>query len=170
WAATSPWRASRARARRSLCACRATLLRRQRLPRPRHNKAGVRSRMPESDNGTLWEYLAGSPRSFRLDARKLHHLGPLLNFFNDQFSVLGRRATKRRVAQIGKPRLDYEIGEARIDLAVELVDNFSRCAFGRTNASNSACFVARHEFADGWEVWQCFGAHRSAHGERAQFG
>jgi len=28
---------------------------------------------------------------FRLDARELHHLGPLCGFVGDEFSVIGRR-------------------------------------------------------------------------------
>ena len=36
------------------CACRVAFLKTQRWHRSRRNKAGGRSRTPESDNGTFW--------------------------------------------------------------------------------------------------------------------
>lgn len=59
----------------------------------------------------------------RLDVGSPDHLGPLLSFFGDELRKVGGRAAKHRAVQVGKPRLDLGIGEAGIDLLVELVDN-----------------------------------------------
>jgi hypothetical protein len=59
----------------------------------------------------------------RLDVRRPDHLAPLLGFVCDQFSEIGRRAPEDDAAQIGQLDLQLRIGEARIDLRVELVDD-----------------------------------------------
>src|SRR5262245_40864682 len=60
---------------------------------------------------------------FRLGARELDDLGPLLGVFGDELCKVGGRARKRSAAQVGKPRLDLGVSETRIDLLVELVDD-----------------------------------------------
>ena len=72
--------------------------------------------------------------SIRLDAGELDHLGPLFGFFRDELAEVGGRAGKRRAAQVGKPRLDLRIGEARVDLPVELVDDLGWRVPGRADA------------------------------------
>src|SRR5215470_1282302 len=59
----------------------------------------------------------------RPDVRRPDHLAPLLGFVCDQFSEIGRRAPEDDAAQIGQLGLQLRIGEARIDLRVELVDD-----------------------------------------------
>src|SRR5262245_26807049 len=65
-------------------------------------------------------------RLFGLDVRELDHLGPLLGFCGDQPAKIRRRACERRAAQLGEPRLDLGIGEACVDLLVELLDDLGR--------------------------------------------
>src|ERR1700694_1653135 len=62
----------------------------------------------------------------RLDVDCPDYLTPLLGFFGDELSEVGGRARKRGAAQVGKARLDTSIGEASIDLPVELLDDFGR--------------------------------------------
>jgi hypothetical protein len=66
--------------------------------------------------------------SLRLDARELDHIGPFLGFLSNEISEVGGRAGKDRVAQVGEPRLELGIGEARIDVVIEPVDNLGRRA------------------------------------------
>jgi hypothetical protein len=62
-------------------------------------------------------------RSFRPDVGCPDHLGPFLGFIGDEFAKLGRRACNRRAPQVGEPRLDLGVGDARVDFLVELFDN-----------------------------------------------
>src|SRR5262249_50926292 len=68
---------------------------------------------PISPNGTLWNgtVLLGL---FRLDVRKLHHLGPLFDFLSVELSVVGRRKCKHGATQVGKARLDLGIDEGGV--------------------------------------------------------
>jgi hypothetical protein len=59
------------------------------------------------------------PWLVRLDASELDHLAPLLGFLGDQPAEILWRARHHCCAEVGKPRLQLGIGEARIDLAVE---------------------------------------------------
>jgi len=59
---------------------------------------------------------------------------------------VGRRTDKHRGAEVGKPRLQLCIGEARIDLLVEPVDDLDGRFPGRADAEPAACLVARYEF------------------------
>src|SRR5262249_58782723 len=71
----------------------------------------------------VMEYRAGLPGSVRLGPGELHHLGPLLGFVGEKFAELGGRAREYRAAHVGKARADFGVGQARIDLFVELVDD-----------------------------------------------
>src|SRR6516162_7938432 len=102
----------------------------------------------------ITEYLNGTTVSVRFDAHGLHHLAPLLDFLGDELPEVGRRTGKRRTAQVGKPRVHLWVGEGRIDLFVEFVDDLSgripRCA----EAPHCARFVVRDELAHSRYVWQ----------------
>ena len=107
------------------------------------------------------EYRAGSPRhsGLMLAARTT-----LAHFSVSSAMSLPKSAGdtgKRRAAQVGKPRLDLGIGEARIDLFVELVDDLGGRVLGRADAEPSARLVARHEFAHGRDVRQRLRARRA---------
>jgi len=58
--------------------------------------------------------------SLRFEARKPHHLAPLLGFRGDQASEVGGRARQNRAAEFGKPRLDQRIGQRGVDFPVKL--------------------------------------------------
>src|SRR5262249_53001921 len=88
---------------------------------------------------------AGSAGSICLDACELHHLAPLLGFLGDQLAEVCGRDDKRRASKVGKPRLDLGIGEARVDLLVELVDDLHWRVFGYADAIPVARLIARHE-------------------------
>src|ERR1700683_4281354 len=67
-----------------------------------------------------------STRSLRLDVRRLDHFGPFLGFIGNELAEIGRRAGKWHGAQSGKARRQRGMGEAGIDLLVELVDDVGR--------------------------------------------
>src|SRR6516165_5384099 len=63
------------------------------------------------------------PASVRFDAGELDHLGPLLRIGGDERAEVGGRVCKHRVAEVSDTRFHPGIGEARIDLRVELADD-----------------------------------------------
>jgi hypothetical protein len=58
------------------------------------------------------------------------------------FPEVGGGTGKYRAAQIGEPRLDSGIGEASVDLRVELVDDLSGRLLGGADALHRARLVA----------------------------
>src|SRR5262249_34751069 len=58
-----------------------------------------------------------------LDVGRPDHLAPLLGFFDDEYSELGRRAAEHRPAQIGKPRLYLGVRKNGVHLLVEAADD-----------------------------------------------
>src|SRR5262249_17281048 len=68
----------------------------------------------------------GSRGFLRLEAPEPQPLGPLLGFPGDEAAKVGGRARNPSTAQIGEPCLKLGIGEARVDLLVELVDDLGR--------------------------------------------
>ena len=87
--------------------------------------------------------------SVRLGARELDHPGPLLRFVGDEPSEVGGRTRKRCAAQISEPRLDLGIGEARIDLFVELANDVGGRVLGNADAIPLAGLVTPFESRDG---------------------
>src|SRR6266850_2284959 len=65
---------------------------------------GVGAPVPSVGRQRVWNV----PRSVRLNARELHHLGPFLDFFGDELAEVDGRACKCLVTQIGEVRLDPE--------------------------------------------------------------
>src|SRR6516162_4161373 len=68
--------------------------------------------------------------SVRLDACELDHLAPLLGFVCDELAKVGGRACKHRRAEVSNARLHLGIGEARVDLLVELVNDLGGRVLG----------------------------------------
>src|SRR4029077_6185948 len=83
------------------------------------------------------------------DVGRSDHLAPLVCFLGNELAEVGGRAGKHGAARIGNPRPHLGIGEAGVDLDVELVDDLERRVLGRAQAIKSARLVARHEFAHG---------------------
>src|SRR5215831_4914450 len=92
------------------------------------------------------------PCSLRLDAGELDHLGPLLGFFDDELPKFSGRADNRCASQVGQPRLDFGIGEARVDLLVELLDDLGWRGLRCADAEPETRFVARHKLTDSRHV------------------
>src|SRR5712672_919549 len=69
-------------------------------------------------------YVACDAGSLRLDTGKLDDFCPFLGVFGDELPKIGRGECKHRGAEVGKPRLHLGIGEPRIDLLIELLDDF----------------------------------------------
>src|ERR1700730_14635474 len=79
------------------------------------------------------EYTASEAVSLRLDAGKLYHLAPFFGFVGDQLAELSRHPRQRRAADIGEARPHLGVGESRVDLPVERVDDLGRRVPGRTD-------------------------------------
>jgi hypothetical protein len=89
------------------------------------------------------------PGSIRSDAHKLHHPAPFIGFVGDELSKVGRRADKRCASEVGQLRLGFGIGEAGVDLFVELNKEQVKSAvrwFGATFGGAIAGFFV----AKGW--------------------
>src|SRR5271169_6092259 len=101
--------------------------------------------------GGRWEPRSplGGRRSIGPEIGGPDHLAPFLGFRRYMLSEVGRRADKYRGAEFGQPRLQLWIGEAGIDLQIELVDDLDRCLAGRADTKPAACRVAGHELSDG---------------------
>src|SRR5262249_26330385 len=76
---------------------------------------------------------------------------------------------QRDAAEIDNPRLHLGVGDAGIDLLVELVDDLDRRVPGCADAKPAASLVARYEFGDGRDVPQRIQAPLGGHRQRAQF-
>src|SRR5262245_8767183 len=107
-------------------------------------------------------------KSFRLDARELDNLPPLLAFVGDEPAEVGRRAGKRRCGQIGQSCLDLGIGEARIDLVVQLVDDLGGRVLGGAEAGPETRLIAWQDVAQSWNVGQDLRSRLGRQRERAE--
>src|SRR5215471_3815553 len=115
----------------------------------------------------LWNIDSGSA-SLRLDVGSPDHLAPLLGFLRNEFPEIGGPARKHSATKVGKAPPHCRIGEASINLLVELVDDPGRCPCRCAEAEIAARLIARHEFADGRKVRQRVRARGRAHRKRAQ--
>src|SRR6516164_9745525 len=74
----------------------------------------------------------GGSASLRLDVEGPDEVAPLLRFVADELAKVSGRKRERVATEVGKPRLVLRIGEACVDLFVELVDDLGgrrlRCA------------------------------------------
>src|SRR5215831_19847936 len=98
--------------------------------------------------------------SLRLDAGGLDHLGPLLGFVGDQLSKLSRRSRQRH-AEVSETDLHLGVGESRVDLLVELLDDLGWRVPGNADAVPRCRLVARQEFSHSWDTRKCLRARRS---------
>ena len=72
--------------------------------------------------------------SVRLDVEGPNDVAPLLRFVGDELGEVGGRARKHSATKVGKPHVHFGIGEARVDLLVELVDDLGRRVFRHADA------------------------------------
>jgi hypothetical protein len=66
----------------------------------------------------------------RLEAGELDDLSPLLGFLGDELGEVGGRAGKYFTAELSLPRLHRWIGERRVDIPVEPLDDLGRGPLG----------------------------------------
>src|SRR5215475_3197979 len=110
-------------------------------------------RRPLFAERALWNIDSGSA-SLRLDVEGPDDVAPLLRFVGDELAKVGGREREHGAAEGGKPRLDIGIGEASVDLLVELVDDLGRCGLRCTDAVPGARLVARYKFPDSRDIGQ----------------
>src|SRR5262249_22994782 len=106
--------------------------------------------------------------SLRLDVGCPDHLAPFFGFVGDELAKVCGRDDKRRHTKNGEPRFYLGIGEARVDLLVELVDDVRRRVLGYADAIPVARLIARHELTHGRDVRQRVRAGRGRHRQRTQ--
>src|SRR5262249_34793018 len=115
---------------------------------------------------TIWNL--GACESVRLDVGRADHPAPLLGFCGDEISKVSGRTGNRRVAEIGKLRLDLAIGQGDVDFPVELFDDLCGSLAGRTDPLPAGRLVARHKCPDGRDIGQRLRTSRGGHREGAQ--
>ena len=90
------------------------------------------------------EYRVATDRPLlRLDMGRPDHLAPFLGFVSNQLPKIGWRAGEHRAAKVGKPRLEFGIGESRVDTLVELLDYLGGRLLGRADPPLCARLVTR---------------------------
>src|SRR5262245_46863858 len=77
-----------------------------------------------------WQRIA----SLGLDAESPDDVATLLHLVGDELAEVGGRTDERCATQIGEPPLDLMIGEAGVDLLVELLDDHGRRGLRCTDA------------------------------------
>src|SRR3954468_1105782 len=139
---------------------------RPKLPSAIRDRMSLRANSDQyAANSALFDHLVGAaesrggtvktrrtPGSLRLYACKLDHLGPFIDFPRDHASELGGRASSRRVTNVNQSRLQFRIGQAGIDLSVELFNDLGGYILGETDPIPAVRLVARHGLGDGRDV------------------
>src|SRR5262245_1564024 len=114
-------------------------------------------------------FMERQPGSLGLDVGRTDHLGPFHGFSSDKPAKVGGREREHVATQVGKPRLDFGIGEARVDLPVELVDEFGPRVFGCAKSQPGARLVSRHKITDGRNFRKRIRTPCSRHRQGAEF-
>src|SRR5215813_5827671 len=96
----------------------------------------------------VMEYWTRAAASVRLDVGRPDHLAPLLGLLGNVFAEVGGRAWKHSATKVAKARLHLGIVESRVDLLVELVDDFGRRGLRCAEAVPNTPLVARQERYD----------------------
>src|SRR5262245_55987767 len=130
--------------------------------------ATARTGIPTFAERDVMEYWIGTAASVGLDVGRPDHLGPLLGLFGDELAEIGGRADKRRASKVGKPRLHLGIGEAGVDLLVELVDDLRRRVLAYCAAIPVARLITRQELTHGRDIRQRVRARRGRHRQRPE--
>jgi hypothetical protein len=93
------------------------------------------------------------PGLFYFNVRRSDHLAPSLGLLDDELIEFGRRAHKYRSAQVSDPRDDLGIGEPRVDLLVELVDDRDGRVPWSSDRYPRAGIETLLKVAKRWNVW-----------------
>src|SRR5262249_36307896 len=112
--------------------------------------------------------LARYTRSIRLDVGIADHLAPLLGVIDNELAELGGRGCIGLQAQIDEPRLELGAGKRLVHQLVEDGDDLRRRVRRRADPLPTARLVARHKFADRWNVGQYRDAFGCRHAQGAQ--
>src|SRR5262245_19811231 len=125
-----------------------------------------RTRYTQSENGRLWN--VGLVALLGLDIRGPDYLAPLLGLVGDVLRELRRRTRQYDDTHVSKPRLNLGIGEARVDLPVELVDDPNWRVPGSGDAAPATRLETGQGISDRWDVRQRLQACRSRHRQCTQ--
>src|SRR5215510_13473679 len=82
-----------------------------------------------------------------LDVGRPDHLAPLLGVVGDELAEIGGRSRQCHAAEVSEPRFHLGVGEGRVDLLVELLDDFGRRIPRCADAPKGACLTVRYEIA-----------------------
>src|SRR4029453_11655675 len=119
-------------------------------------------------NGTPSRFLRlRIPVSSWLYIGRQNHPAPLLDLVGDQFAKVGGGPAKSRAPQIGKPGLEFWIGDAGVDFLVQFFDDFLRRASWTANAVPCTCLVTGLGFAQSRHVRQYWRAPRRRYSQSA---
>src|SRR5262249_57467081 len=91
---------------------------------------------------------------------ELSLLAPLLGFLSCQLAEVSGRTCKHRATEVSEPRFHVGIGESRINLIVELIDDFDGRVFWRADPHPAGRLVAWHELGHGRDTGQRVRARR----------
>ena len=116
----------------------------------------------------LRNMLPGLPRHSGLMPANLITLAHFSVSAAMSFAEISRRARIRHAPQRRVPRSHIRIGQARINLRVELLDDLDWRALRRAEATRCAGLVTRHEFANGRQLGERPGACGRRHREGPQ--
>src|SRR6516165_9253621 len=109
-----------------------------------------------------------SGASLRLGTREPDYLAPFLDFVLDELSEIGGRTRNYIAGQVSEARLYPGISETRVNLLVELVDNFARRALGRGDAVPGGGLIPWQELPHRRQIRQRLRARRAGYRQRAQ--
>src|SRR5262249_7540390 len=108
------------------------------------------------------------PRSLRLDTCELHDLAPLLGFLGDERREVGRRAGNHGAAKIGNSLAHLRVGESRLDLVVEPVDDLRGRGPWCSDPKPSARLEARQDITYDRDIRQYVRACRRRYRQGSQ--
>src|SRR5215471_12101346 len=99
--------------------------------------------------GACWPAGASSADySIQLGAGEGHDPAPLLSFIGQESSEIERGSGKWAPSQISEARLQNRVRQAKVDLSVQQLRNFGRCAARCPYPEPGACLISLHEIAD----------------------
>src|SRR5215469_4077386 len=78
---------------------------------------------PHQSRVTGFWKIDGGSASLHLNVEGPDEVAPLLRFVGDELAKVSGRKRERVATQVSKPRLVLRVGEAIVDLLVELVDD-----------------------------------------------